>query len=79
MNLIFILNALLIIFIYYTFVTYFDISLHDNLEGFESQTFCLLQGYPKSFCDRVPIQSYIQYNTLQTPINHVHTNDYLAF
>ena len=75
---IFILNVVMVIFICYS-VAHFETILHNNSEGFESREFCLLQGYPRSFCDRVPIQSYIQYNVLQTPINHVFTNDYLAF
>jgi hypothetical protein len=32
-------------------------SIINNKEGYESLTTCIEQGYPKSFCLNVPIQS----------------------
>jgi len=49
---------LIILFIIFNGIMYQY--LHNKKEGYESLTSCLDQGYPKDFCDTVPIQSCLK-------------------
>ena len=56
MLLIYILIMLFIIFNGFMY-QYLDKKYNNKKEGYESLTSCLDQGYPKDFCDEVPIQA----------------------
>jgi hypothetical protein len=50
-----ILICMLILFIIFNGIMYQR--LNTKKEGYESLTSCLEQGYPKYFCDSVPLQA----------------------